>query len=410
MAAPDGRRYSRARVVRPNQDGREERDRRAAADRAHLADGLGRRVQSSSAVLSRSNTSMPRPVPSAAAHYSEREAFSGRRTRAALGLTRDLPRSSRFLRERVCADGHFRELRRCRESARQVGRAGRSYVKRPDVVNARDACGVRTGIIATLSIVEAREALGRVSKNATANSPHLVRGDDKIVYVLKPSGTDRQFANELLALALANLAELPIFDGALVTVPTQLWQNADAEFRARYAVGVHFGSRRPDQLHFDFWNVSPALIRAHIRNFGEFYTLTAFDELISNSDGGGNPGNLMAVQKHTDPRRTSFAIDHGHAFTGPAWLVEQLEGHVPVPVYPVLGVLRELLTARQALQDEAARMAGFVARFAETVEAARSGLSDRDRAAVVHLLGTRAPLMGGWIATKTYADHLPGLQ
>lgn|ERR1700693_520163 len=244
---------------------------------------------------------------------------------------------------------------------------------------------------------------------ATANSPHRFSCEDGNDYAVKPRSADQQFANELLALALGTLVGIPLFDAAIVTVTVSFLVTSPAA-TALYAPGIHFGSRVPTTHFFNFDNVAPALVQTHIRNANEFYRLAMFDELIANVDRANNRRNLVAVELYPDqPKNDFFAIDHGHTFTGPGWTVSALETHVPMPVYPVLNVVRDFLDSRARLDGDAQHVAGFLADFEAAIDAAQSGLDDRARRAVLHLLTLRAPQLSAWIATPGYAAHLPNL-
>jgi len=270
---------------------------------------------------------------------------------------------------------------------------------------------VNEDIIATLTVVEARETLGRVSEKRTANTPHIIRGDDGIEYVLKPRKPDRQHANELLAFAIANVIGLPVLDAAVVYVGEGLRSISTPDFKALYSLGEHFGSKMERVGVWDFMNVSPALLHTAIRNKAAFYGLIAFDELVMNGDRATNAANLLAVQRHTDPPRHEFyAIDHGYAFGGPGWTLATLQARLPQPIFPVLATLQSFLTNRAKLTDEAGRLIEFVAEFGKAVEDARSGLDDADRAAVVEFVSGRAPLVQGWMCSPEYKSFLPALQ
>ncbi len=263
--------------------------------------------------------------------------------------------------------------------------------------------------IPQLFAVEARVDRGRLSPDDTANSPHRISCDDGNDYAVKPKGADRQFANELLAFAIGSLVDVPVFDAALVTISDSL-RAASPPLAARFNAGIHFGCRIPKDQHFNFKNVSPALVASSIRNKDKFYRLAMFDELIANTDRGSNLGNLVAVETNeVEPRHEFYAIDHGHAFTGASWAAEALLAHVPAPLFPVLDVVKDVLTSKADLLGSADTIQGLAHRFQETIASARSSLNSQDREAVLYLLTSRSGRLADWVAGP-YALRLPNLQ
>jgi hypothetical protein len=264
--------------------------------------------------------------------------------------------------------------------------------------------------IATLTATEARVDHGRIVKTDTANSPHRIECEDGYHYAVKPTGTDRQFVNELLGLSLGTLIDVPLFDAALITLTTDFLEAAP-EIKKRYAAGIHLGSRVPSEPFTNFKNISPALATSYLRNVDALYRLAMFDELIANVDRAGNQGNLVAVERYPSPPKYDFvAIDHGFAFTGPDWTVDALEKHLPDPVYPVLDVLRDLLVSRVALVADATHVAGLASRYADAVNTARTNLDDRTLKAILHVLEERCPHLVDWASGAGYSAHLPGLR
>lgn len=256
---------------------------------------------------------------------------------------------------------------------------------------------------------EARIDHGRVSPTATANSPHKLECDDGEIYVVKPTLPDRQFANELIAFAIANLLQLPVFDAALVTITPALISVSRALATARYAPGVHFGSKMPKAPHFNFLSVSPALVTSNFRNKDDFYKLVLFDDLVLNVDRERNAGNLVAVEisNGTPQSLDFFAIDHGYALGGPGWTAAILDAQPLVALAPVLGVVRDVITSRNKLVGEAHVAAQLTPRFQQAVEEARTGLGQGDIDAVVRLLAQRAPALPAWAGGPPYATKLP---
>ncbi len=263
-------------------------------------------------------------------------------------------------------------------------------------------------VIATLTNVDARIDLGRVVPDNTLNSPHKFRCGDGNIYVVKPTLPDRQFANELLGLAIGNLLSIPLFDAAFVNLPAVLVQNSPLLIAGKYTAGVHFGSKMPREQSFNFKAVAPGTIRNNIANVDDFYRLVIFDELTFHGDRANNPGNLVAVESFPAPPRLRFvAIDHGYLFGGASWTEVSLRASRIVPIIPVMNVVQEVLTSRARLTSIASEASALIARFTETVNNARSSLSDGDRQAIVRFLTDRAPELAGWVSGPSYSGKLP---
>lgn len=250
---------------------------------------------------------------------------------------------------------------------------------------------------------------GRASSRDTQLSPHKFECDDKLVYVVKPNSNDRQFANDLLAYAIAKLLGVPVFDAALVFVSDAFLRSSPV-LANRYQVGIHFGSVFPFRNCFDGFAASPTLIANEVTNTDDFYTLAAFDEIIYNWDRGGNPGNVVFVQSEPPSRQFAFrAIDHGNAFLGPAWTSDGLDTHIPSPLVPVLAAARDLLRSRATLVRRATEVIALTTQFSKTIDEAHSGITVEERAAVTRFVQKRSSELVGWVSGPIYASKLPSL-
>jgi len=238
--------------------------------------------------------------------------------------------------------------------------------------------------IAALTNTEAKTDRGRAILDRTLNSPHKFDCLDNNTYVVKPALPDRQFANELLGLALGTILGVPLFDAALVNISSALMQASPLLATSDYKPGIHFGSRVPNSENFNFRNVSPALVKSNIRNAEDFYRLVVLDELSYNGDREPNPGNLVAVRLHDSaPQLEFFAIDHGFLFGGCAWTTQSLDACPLTPLIPVMAVVQEVLTSRARLVTVAHEAAALAIQFSATVNQARTNLSADEKAAVV---------------------------
>jgi hypothetical protein len=221
---------------------------------------------------------------------------------------------------------------------------------------------------------------------------------------------DRQFANELLGIALGTVLGVPLFDAAFVSISPALMQASPPLAAARYAPGVHFGSRMPSAAHFNFQNVSPILVRSNISNVDDFYRLTVFDELSYHQDRAGNPRNLVAVQLHAAiPQLEFFAIDHGLLFGSHVWTVATIDATPLVPIVPVMAAVKEVLTSRARLAAAAHEAASLLSRLSAAVDQARTNLTADEKAAITRLLSRRAPQLEAWATGPAYSNGLPML-
>ena len=261
----------------------------------------------------------------------------------------------------------------------------------------------------SLATVTALIDRGRASARLTQLSPHKFECDDKQVYVVKPNRNDRQFANDLLAFALARLVDVPVFNAALVIV-SKAFLSSSPILHGQYPEGVHFGSIFPSSECFDGWNASPNLVANEVANASDFYRLAVFDEMIFNGDRGGNPGNVVFVRSLPPPQEFVFrAIDHGNAFMGPAWTATMLNEAVPSPLVPVLAAARDLLVSRAKLIQHATEVDALADRLNETIDRADSGIADDERVAVAEFARRRSAAMVDWVSGPIYSARLPAL-
>jgi hypothetical protein len=269
-------------------------------------------------------------------------------------------------------------------------------------------CRVRGGNDSMrVEVTEARIDRG-VIKQFTYNAPHKIECSNGETYVLKPRLDDKQFANELLALALGEAIGVPMITGALVSVD-EAFRQASPLAATKYEVNIHFGSKfMPKSWTFD--NPAPSLARSEIRNFDDLYAMVAFDEVVANCDRSGNEGNNMVVQiSDTTPRYDYIAIDHGHILTGADWTAEDLRCFQAGPIVPVFPFLAACLTSLPAMQRAAQNVADLQDQYRTIAKGAHAELTNEDLDAVVLFLEGRATNLPTWVIGHNYRATLQAL-
>lgn len=258
-----------------------------------------------------------------------------------------------------------------------------------------------------MEATEARVDRGKIKQ--TMNSPHVIDCSNGKKYVVKPRATDKQFANEVLAIALARVLDIPHADAAFVAID-DLFRSSSPEAAQKYIAGVHFGSEF-ESKSWTFDNPAPGVARAEISNLDDLYKVVAFDELVANTDRRGNPGNNMVVQVSTQsPRYKYVAIDHGHIFTGHNWTAQGLQGYAVAPILPLFPFVQTCLTSLDSMLQAARTVTEACAALEEAVAAAKSDLSESDRGAVVQFLQQRAKELPAWVQGGQYRAALQNLQ
>lgn len=258
-----------------------------------------------------------------------------------------------------------------------------------------------------LEATEARVDRGMVRRSY--NSPHRIQCSNGETYVVKPRSTDRQFANEILALVLGQALGVPMPEAALVTVD-EAFRVASPDVARKYAAGTHFGSKYMTKS-WTFDNPAPDLARNEIRNIDALYDLVTFDETVRNADRRANKGNNLVVQvSDTSPRYDYMAIDHGHVFTGPNWTAASLATTPVTAIVPVFKFLETCLVSLPQLVAAAQNVSDLSGRLAELVDAAQADLNQGDRDAVVVFLQSRTAQLPTWVNGAQYAAALQALQ
>jgi len=259
-----------------------------------------------------------------------------------------------------------------------------------------------------LRTAEARIDRGPVG--AGVNQSHIVECDDDQRYIVKPHGTDRQFVNELVGLAIGELLEIPMPDGGLITV-TDEFRVAAPGMAERYAAGVHFGSLQERRPHFTFVNPEPGLIQSELANAARLYDLVVYDELVANGDRKHNAGNTLVVRvRENSPRYEFRAIDNGHILTGPGWTAPALLAHPLTPLVPVFQWFESCLTSLSTLSTSAATADAVKGHFDEAIARSRADLKGDDRVAVRAFLEKRAAALPTWVAGPNYSAELASLR
>ncbi|HTD37207.1 MAG TPA: HipA family kinase [Candidatus Limnocylindrales bacterium] len=242
------------------------------------------------------------------------------------------------------------------------------------------------------------------------NQSHIVECDDGLSYIVKPHGNDRQFANELIGLAIGELLSIPMPDGGLITI-TEDFRTAASGMAPRYAAGVHFGSLQEGRPHFTFVNPEPDLVQSEVANASKLYDLVVYDELVANGDRKHNAGNTLLVRvKDSSPKFEFRAIDNGHILTGPGWTAQTLAAHPLAPLVPVYKWFESCMTSLSMLSTAAATADSVKSQFDETVDRSRAQLSESDKVAVREFLLRRASQLPSWVCGPQYAAELTAMK
>lgn len=171
--------------------------------------------------------------------------------------------------------------------------------------------------------------------------PMLILGSDYKKYVLKNQNIDNNgntinfncmFLNELLACQLGIYLGIPIPEPAIAYIDNKFIElDPILRFAYRFTDGYYFASEQLNNVENNILdNIDelrqmgkPYIARSwnaffnNIINKEDIAKIIAFDLLIGNFDRFGNSGNILV--NDTGLGRKIFAIDHGHAFLGPAW-------------------------------------------------------------------------------------------
>jgi HipA-like protein len=257
-------------------------------------------------------------------------------------------------------------------------------------------------------LTEARVDRGVIKQ--TANSPHRISCADGLTYVVKPHKSDKQFANELIGLAVGEALGVPLPNAALVTLTSQFIQSSPA-IAAKYAPGVHFGSELETRFHWTFDNPAPGIVVSNVSNGDALYSVVLFDEVVVNTDRRNNSGNNMIVRVVDQPPEYEYrAIDHGHILTGPQWTSESLSEFPCQPLVPIFAFMQPLISSLAKLTQVATDVAGMSASFQDIVNRVPTELAAPDISAVVNLLKNRASKLSTWVAGTEYAALLTNLK
>ena len=168
--------------------------------------------------------------------------------------------------------------------------------------------------------------------DGSGSKAQLILFDDGQQYVVKFKGNfqgPRVLANELIASRLAQMLQLPIAEFQVVRVP-QIFIDFEPDMARRpFIGGLQFGS-----LFYANALASPTqTMLGHLDNPTLLASIVVFDHLINNWDRSCHGDNVLFLPG-SPPQL--LLIDHGHAFLGPEWTVEELQANT-LPVKPLFG-------------------------------------------------------------------------
>lgn len=199
--------------------------------------------------------------------------------------------------------------------------------------------------------IEAAELVRKMRGGAQA---WLVRAQDGSFYVVKfleNAQHRRVLVNEWLASHFLQHLQLCAAQPALVRVSDACLREAEGKgFHVqvgretrKVSAGIHFGSRVPVNPETTaIYDYLPDSILERVSNRRHFQGLLAFDQWVSNADTRqavyfrGRLREFLRDVSHP-PSRLGFLammIDHGYAFQGPEWRLDDLprQGTYPRPV------------------------------------------------------------------------------
>ncbi|MGI6649077.1 MAG: HipA family kinase [Bacillota bacterium] len=166
----------------------------------------------------------------------------------------------------------------------------------------------------------------------SGSKAQLILFDDGRKYVVKFKGNiqgPRVLPNELIASRLAMLLGVPVGEFEVVRVPQMFIDFEPDMARRPFVGGLQFGS-----LFYEKAVASPTQTRLEkLNNPSLLGSIVVFDHLINNWDRSCHGDNVLLIED-TPPRL--LLIDHGHAFMGPEWTVEELRQNA-LPVKPLFG-------------------------------------------------------------------------
>lgn len=173
--------------------------------------------------------------------------------------------------------------------------------------------------------------------------PYRIIADDGEQYILKNQRRydtvhhnyvhdDMMFLNELLCYQIALYLDIPIPEAAIIYVEQEsITDNPRIYFAHKFNEGFHYASTYIPDFETNYLSnqdklramKKPLLIKSwnaffdKIENPETFASIVALDILVANFDRYNNFGNVQI--SHNQGNRKLYALDYGHAFTGPEW-------------------------------------------------------------------------------------------
>lgn len=199
-------------------------------------------------------------------------------------------------------------------------------------------------------LVEAEEPIRKMRGGAQAWLIRATDGNHYVVKFLQNAQHRRILVNEWLCSCFLIHLQLCAAQPAFVRC-TQEWIASASDSGPQVEIGghaqvvqpgLHFGSRVPvDPNRTAIYDFLPDSIMDVVENRSHFHGLLAFDQWVSNADTRqavyfrGKPRNFLreAVHPATIECYLAMMIDHGYAFQGPDWQLDDLprQGLYPRP-------------------------------------------------------------------------------